>query len=125
MRSSDEELERPSATSVRVTDDTITVDLNDGRQISVPTNWYPRLVHATPQERANYEIDAVGISWPDIEADFSIRGLLLGRKSGENPRILKWWLQQRAKGRRVTFQDYMRERHKPVASTRKRTRKAS
>ena len=70
------------ATSVRVTDDVITVDLDDGRSIAIPTAWYPRLMHANGRERANYAIDYVGVSWPDVEADFSIRGILLGRKSG-------------------------------------------
>jgi hypothetical protein len=73
------------ATSVKVTDATITVDLEDGRSISVPTEWYPRLANARPSERANYEIDSVGVTWPDIEADFSIRGVVqvLARRSQE------------------------------------------
>ena len=70
------------ATLVSVTDETITVDLDDGRTLAVPTAWYPRLLHAKQSERASYEIDRVGVTWPMIEADFSIRGLLLGHKSG-------------------------------------------
>src|SRR5436853_3241966 len=86
MSSLASELEQAvKATSVRVTDDTITVELEDGRSVSVPTAWYPRLLHATPKERANHEIEEEGVIWPDVEADFSIRGLLLGRKSGESP----------------------------------------
>lgn len=98
------------ATSARVTDETITVDLEDGRTISVPTAWYPRLLHATPRERANYEIDSVGVIWPDVEADFSIRGILLGRKSGESAESFKFWLDHRKKGRNATFADYMKYR---------------
>lgn len=98
------------ATSVKVTDDTITVDLEDGRSIVVPTTWFPRLKHATTKERANYEIDPYGVSWPDVEADFSIRGLLLGHKSGEAPQSFKFWLDNRKKGRNVTFTDYVKQR---------------
>lgn len=109
------------ATDVRVTDETITVDLEDGRTISVPTAWFPRLKHATLKERANYEIWNDGIVWPDIDADFSIQGLLLGRKSGESPESFKFWLDNRKKGRKVTFEDYMktRRKQKPQAKTRK------
>src|SRR5437868_12399081 len=80
------------ATGVAVTDETITVALDDGRTIVVPTSWYPRLKHASRAERENYEFDGYGVSWPEIEADFSIRGLLLGRKSGESPESFKFWL---------------------------------
>jgi hypothetical protein len=96
------------ATSVRVTDDTITVDLEDGRTVSVPTAWFPRLLHATPKERANFEIDDEGVIWPDVEADFSVRGLLLGRRSGESPESLKFWLDNRKRGRRVTVEQWLR-----------------
>jgi hypothetical protein len=114
------------ATSVRVTDDTITVDLEDGRTISVPTAWYPRLLHATADERARYEIDSVGVMWPDVEADFSIRGILLGRKSGESPECFKFWLDNRKKGRKVTVEEWLelKSRQRRQIST-KRTAKKS
>jgi hypothetical protein len=98
------------ATSVTVTDEAITVELDDGRTISVPTSWYPRLKHATPAERSNYEIDSDGVVWPDVEADFSIRGILLGRRSGESLDSFKFWLSHRRKGRQVTFEDYLNHR---------------
>ncbi len=65
---------------VRVTDDAISVDLFDGRTITVPLTWYPRLLHATPNQRANWRIAGAGygIHWPDIDEDLSTRGLLLG-----------------------------------------------
>lgn len=108
MASSAVEIEPTAQTkSVRVTDEAITVKLKDGRTIIVPTSWYPRLLHATTRERANYEIDSVGVSWPDVEADFSIRGLLLGRKSGENPECFRFWLNARKKGRRVTVEEWL------------------
>ena len=98
------------AASVEVTDETVTVELVDGRSISVPTAWYPRLKYATPRERANYEIDDYGVAWPDVEADFSIRGLLLGHRSGENPELFRFWLRNRRRGRRATFMDWMKQR---------------
>ena len=122
MTSSTIELELDvQATAVVVTDETITVDLEDGRTIAVPTAWYPRLKLATAAERANYEIDRGGSSWPDVDADFSIRGLLLGRKSGESPKAFKFWLDHRKKGRAVTFEDYskhLRERGERAKRTR-------
>ena len=65
---------------VRVTDDTISVDLFDGRTITVPLAWYPRLLHATSEQRANWHIAGAGygIHWPDIDEDLSTRGLLQG-----------------------------------------------
>ena len=65
---------------VRVTDDTISVDLFDGGTITVPLAWYPRLLHATSEQRANWYIAGAGygIHWPDIDEDLSTRGLLQG-----------------------------------------------
>jgi Protein of unknown function (DUF2442) len=87
-----------TAVAVRVTDDTLAVDLADGRTISVPIDWYPRLVHGTARERANYEIRPLGIHWPDLDEDVSIAGLLAGRASGETPASLKRWLDARSAG---------------------------
>lgn len=105
------------ATAVVVTDESIAVDLADGRRIVVPTVWYPRLRHATEEERANYEIDPYGIAWPDIEADFSIRGLLMGYRSGENPHCFRFWLANRKKGRRVTVIDWLKRRKRSPATS--------
>jgi len=65
---------------VRVDDDMLTVDLHDGRTISVPLAWYPRLLHATAAERLNWQIagGGFGIHWPDIDEDLSTAGLLRG-----------------------------------------------
>ena len=65
---------------VRVTGDTISVDLFDGRTITAPLAWYPRLLHATSEQRANWRIAGAGygIHWPDIDEDLSTRGLLQG-----------------------------------------------
>ncbi len=65
---------------VRVTEDTLSVDLFDGRTITVPLAWYPRLLHATPEQRANWILAGAGsvIHWPDIDEDLSTQGLLQG-----------------------------------------------
>jgi hypothetical protein len=89
------------AAAVRVTDDALIVDLEDGRQVSAPLVWYPRLLHGTRKERANLEIGYYGIHWPDLDEDISIRGLLLGNKSGESQSSLNRWLSYREKGKKV------------------------
>lgn len=89
------------ATKVVVTDDSLIVDLEDGRQISTPLVWYPRLVHGTPAERNNVEIGHYGIHWPDLDEDLSIKGLLLGHKSGEGQKSLSQWLEFRQRGEKV------------------------
>ncbi len=65
---------------VRATDDTIRVDLYDGRTITVPLAWYPRLHHATPAQRTNWRIAGAGygIHWPEVDEDLSAQGLLQG-----------------------------------------------
>jgi len=72
------EIEIPKAEDVRVTKDTLSVDLSDGRTISVPLEWFPRLVHATPEERNNWRLigKGHGIHWEDIDEDISVEGLL-------------------------------------------------
>ena len=84
--------------SVRVTDDTIVVDLVDGRQLLVPTRWFPRLQHATPAERADLELlgGGCGIHWPQLDEDLSVQGLLDGRRSMESEESLARWLAQRS-----------------------------
>jgi len=65
---------------VRFTEDTMSVDLMDGRTITVPLAWYPRLFHAAPEQRKNWEVcgGGYGIHWPDIDEDLSTEGLLRG-----------------------------------------------
>ena len=78
----------PEAEQVLVTDATLQVSFSDGRTISVPLDWYPRLVHATPKERDNWELigEGEGIRWPDLDEDLSVEGLIAGRPSGESER---------------------------------------
>ncbi len=91
------DLKVPEAERVEVTDDTLMADLSDGRTISVPLAWYPRLVHATHAERRNWRLTGVGqgIHWPDLDEDISVEGLLAGRPSGESQKSLKRWLETR------------------------------
>ena len=93
----------PEAEGVEVTDDTLTAELSDGRSISVPLAWYPRLAHAAPHERRNWRLigGGEGVHWPDLDEDISVEGLLAGRPSGESQRSLKRWLETRTAGQRA------------------------
>ena len=70
-------------TAVRTDEDHLIVDLRDGRTISVPLAWYPRLLHASPEQRGHWEIvgGGFGIHWPEIDEDLSIEGILSGAPS--------------------------------------------
>ena len=96
----------PAAESVTVTNDTLAVELSDGRSISVPLAWFPRLVHATPAERKNWRLigRGRGIHWEILDEDISIDGLLSGKPSGESQASFKKWLAARnsVKTRRTT-----------------------
>lgn len=85
------------ASHVAVTDDTLTVDLIDGRTVAVPVAWYPRLSHATPAERANWRLigQGEGVHFPLLDEDVSVAALLAGRASGESQASLEKWLQGR------------------------------
>ena len=79
------------AKTVQVTGDTLTVDLTDGRSISVPLAWYPRLVSGTATDRANWQVigRGEGIHWPDLDEHISVDNLLSGARSGESQRSFK------------------------------------
>ena len=66
------------ASQVRVTQDELVIQLRDGRSITAPLAWFPRLLHATPAQRNNWELlgDGEGIHWPDVDEDLSVAGLL-------------------------------------------------
>ena len=84
--------------NVTVTDDTLSVDLEDGRTIAIPIVWYPRLAYGTPEERTNFQISGAGygIHWPDLDEDIGVEGLMIGRRSTESPDSFERWLQHRA-----------------------------
>ena len=85
------------AQRVVVTDEALCVDLLDGRTITVPVAWYPRLAHGDQAERANWRFigDGEGIHWPDLDEDISVEGLLAGRRSAETQASLRRWLDGR------------------------------
>ena len=87
----------PRAVRVSVTDRSLVVDLVDGRTVSVPLDWFPRLRHGTTAERDRWELLAggAGIRWPDLDEDLSVRGLLSGGPSRESPASLRGWLNSR------------------------------
>lgn len=87
----------PRIINMTVTDDTLSVDLEDGHTISVPIGWYPRLAHGAPAECAKFQISSAGygVHWPDLDEDIGIEGLLLGKKSTESPSSFERWLQRR------------------------------
>lgn len=91
------ELQKTKIVDVLVTDDTLTVNLGDGRTISVPVEWYPRLANGTPQEQGNWRLigHGAGIHWPDLDEDISLESLLLGQPSGESQKSLQGWLKTR------------------------------
>jgi hypothetical protein len=93
-------IEVPFAENITVTKDTLRVDLSDGRTISVPLAWFPRLLHSTPEERNNWRLigKGHGIHWEEIDEDISIEGLLAGRPSGESQNSFKKWLAMRSSG---------------------------
>jgi hypothetical protein len=91
------EIQEPRAQNVEIHEDSLVVDLVDGRTLTVPLAWYPRLLHGSDQERANFEIigDGAYLHWPDLDEDLTVVGLLAGRRSGESPASLKKWLASR------------------------------
>ena len=97
----------PQAQEVAVTEDTLTAELSDGRTISVPLAWYPRLVYASQKERDNWELigGGQGVRWPDLDEDLSVEGLIAGRPSGESQRSFKRWLEAKRAGRSVMLND--------------------
>ena len=92
------EMEVPFAEGVAVSDDTLCVDLSDGRSISAPLAWYPRLLRATPAERKRWRLvgRGLGIHWTDLDEDISVEGLLAGKPSGESQASFGKWLAKRA-----------------------------
>jgi len=92
------EIQLARGENVSVTEDTLTLDLADGRTILVPLAWFPRLLNATQLERDAWEWigDNEGIHWPELDEDISVEGIIAGRRSGESQRSLQKWLEQRS-----------------------------
>lgn len=85
--------------NVIVGEDVLEVDLSDGRSISAPLAWYPRLLNSTLSERSNWRLvgGGEGIHWPDLDEDISVENLLSGKPSGESQRSFLRWLESRRK----------------------------
>ena len=94
MNTSETGLLNVFAENVLVTDDALAVDLVDGRTITVPLSWFPRLARGTAEERSHWRLigQGEGIHWPDLDEDISLRSLLLGRASDETEESLQKWL---------------------------------
>ena len=97
MPTSTSDLVSARAVAVNVTDNELTVQLEDGRTLAVPLVWYPRLLHGTKRERARWRFigRGVGIHWPALDEDINVAGLLAGRRSGETQQSLKRWFESR------------------------------
>ena len=87
----------PRVVKATVPDDTLSVDMEDGRTVSIPISWFPRLAHGNAEERSNVQISGAGygLHWPDLDEDIGIEGLLLGKRSTESPPSFEKWLQGR------------------------------
>ena len=87
------------AEEITITKDSLSVQLSDGRSITVSLAWFPRLLHADKKEKENYRLigKGTGLHWPDLDEDISIEGLILGRRSTENAASLEKWLAKRKK----------------------------
>ena len=92
------EMQEVLAQDVALTEDSLIVDLADGRTISVPLAWYPRLLHSTVKERNNWRLigKGQGIPWPDVDEDISVANILLGKPSGESQSSFQRWLENRS-----------------------------
>ncbi len=91
-------IQRTRAKTVSMAEDAITVELHDGRVISAPLAWYPRLLHATRGERERWRLigSGEGIHWPDLDEDIDVEHLIAGKPSGESQRSLKRWIEERS-----------------------------
>jgi hypothetical protein len=91
-------LEVPTIQKLDIDDETLSVDLSDGRTISVPLSWYPRLTHGSDEERRNYRFigNGSGIHWNDLDEDISTQNLIVGQPSGESQKSLQRWLNSRS-----------------------------
>ncbi|AFZ49178.1 DUF2442 domain-containing protein [Dactylococcopsis salina] len=87
----------PLAKEIKMTNDNLVVDLIDGRSLTVPLSWYPRLLHASQEERQNWQLlgEGYAIEWIDLDEHIGVEGLLAGRQSGESNSSFQRWLKSR------------------------------
>jgi hypothetical protein len=88
------------AAEIRVTDEALIIQLADGRSVSAPLVWFPRLLEGSRSERDNHRLigEGEGIHWPELDEDISVEGVLAGRASGESPGSFQKWLESRGIG---------------------------
>ena len=122
MTTSSGATETAAAQNVRVTDHTLIVELRDGRVMSVPLAWYPRLAEGSPRERRRWELlgPGIGIHWPDLDEDISIEGLLQGLPSGESATSLDRWRASRKRPANQALQPTSRTQRTGKAKRRRR-----
>jgi hypothetical protein len=118
MSSSESDIRRAQADAVRVTASDLLVDLTDGRSVTVPLQWYPRLAHGTAAQRRSWRLigRGEGIHWPELDEDISVADLLAGRPSRESQASLQRWLRSR--------KELANKRMQPTSRTRQRSAKA-
>ncbi len=92
-------LQFPKITTVSLDDEQLTLSLGDGRIVSVPLSWYPRLCYGSHRERQHFQISGAdfGIHWPDLDEDIGVEGILLGKKSMESQTSFQQWMEKRKK----------------------------
>ena len=97
MPTSTADTRRPCAIRARVSNEAIVVELRDGRTVTAPLNWYPRLLHGSARERRNWRLmgGGMGVHWPDLDEDLSVEHILAGRRSAESHASLGKWLAAR------------------------------
>jgi hypothetical protein len=97
MSSSASDIEIANASSVTVSEEYLTASLDDGRLISIPISWYPRLFYATEQERQNFRLigNGSGIHWEELDEDISIESIITGQRSAETQASLERWMKSR------------------------------
>lgn len=109
MATSSVEIKAPVVVGIVATETTLTAELADGRAISVPLDWYPRLAYGTLEERNNVELYGDGtIHWPDLDEDIRVESLLAGRRSRESEASLARWLAAKRAGRGLTLSELRR-----------------
>jgi hypothetical protein len=87
----------PTIVDLKIDEEKLFIDLEDGRSLIIPLTWYPRLLHGTLAERQNWQLlgDGYAIEWPDLDEHIGIEGLLAGRRSSESQKSLERWLASR------------------------------
>jgi len=122
MNTSSPVAEVAAARQVRVTNEALIVELEDGRVVSVPLEWYPRLAEGTAAERRRWELigPGIGMHWPDLDEDISVEAVLLGQASNESAASLRRWRAARQRPANKPLQPTSRARRRGKSAGRSR-----